>query len=390
MRIAIVANEPSGDLLGAGLLRGLQQLAPEAQIEGVGGPQMALAGLDSLIPLEQLAVMGVVEVVRHLPQLLRIRRALLQRWLADPPDLFIGIDAPDFNLPLEKKLKAVGVGTVHYVCPSVWAWREGRVRTLRAAADRVLCIFPFEPPFLARHQIDARFVGHTLADAIPLHSSPALARRHLGIADDVPLLALLPGSRVSEVVALTQPFLETARRCQQQVSNLHLVVPLINRSVAEAFTAQLQQLPPLTNLHLQQSDARIALTAADLVLTASGTATLEALLLGKPMVVGYRLNPFTYFLVRTLGLVKTPYIAIPNLLAEEQIVPEFLQQQVTPENLAPPLLNWLHHPEQRELLRRQAAIIHEQLRCNSDLSAAAAVLELGSRKSAGCDPRSPS
>jgi lipid-A-disaccharide synthase len=379
-RIAIVANEPSGDLLGAGLMRGLRQLHPEVRFEGVGGARMEAEGLTSLVPLERLSVMGLVEVIRHLPELLRIRRQLIERFLGAPPDLFIGIDAPDFNLGLEQRLRKGGIPTAHYVCPSVWAWRTGRVKKIRAAADLVLCLFPFEPDFLARHGVQARFVGHTLADAIPSDYDPQQARERLqlkGADPAAPMLALLPGSRSSEVQALAGPFLETASLCQRTIGGLEILVPLVNQRVRDAFQAAVREGGhDGLKIHLIDGHARDAIAASDAVLTASGTATLETLLLRKPMVVGYRLNPLTYWIVDTFKLVKVPFVSIANLLAEREIVPEFIQHRLIPRDMAKPLIQWLTAPETGAEIRKEAKRIHHLLSQDTDLQAAKAVTSL--------------
>lgn len=377
LRIAIVANEPSGDLLGAGLMRGLKRLHPEAVFEGVGGVHMEAEGLESLVPLERLSIMGLVEVLKHLPELLRIRRELAARFLDHPPDLFIGIDAPDFNLGLEQRLRQGGIPTVHYVCPSVWAWRTGRVKKIRAAADLVLCLFPFEPEFLARHGIRAEFVGHTLADAIPMDYPSVDARKRLGVEGAQPILALLPGSRMSEVQALAATFLETARHCANQIEGLQILVPLVNPRVRDAFQAEVER-GGYHDLSLKLIDghARDAIAASDAVLTASGTATLETLLLRKPMVVGYRLNPLTYWIVTTFKLVKVRYVAIANLLADREIVPEFIQDRLDPPAMAKPLVQWLRDPQSAAEMREEAGRIHQLLSRNTDDYAAAGVMAL--------------
>ena len=388
IRIGIVANEPSGDLLGAGLMRSLRDQLPEVCFEGVGGPRMEQQGLASLYPLERLSVMGLIEVVKHLPDLLRIRRDLARRFLADPPDLFIGVDAPDFNLGLEKRLKQAGIPTVHYVCPTVWAWRPKRVKKIRAAADRVLCILPFEPDFLARHGVDGAFVGHPLADDIPLQVDGSAARERLGLAPGDRVLALLPGSRVGEVSLLAEPFLQTAVLCRRRFPDLKVVVPLINSRVRGLFEQTLQTLGMADAVLRVEGDARDVLAAAEVVLTASGTATLEALLLRRPMVVGYRLNPLTYRIVKGLDLVKVPHVAIANLLADRRIVPEFIQEAVRPEALAEPLCRWLESPVEADPIRAEAERIHRMMRRDADRAAADAVSQLICRSEpAGVQPQ---
>ena len=319
MRIGIVASEPSGDLLGAGLMRALLALRPEARFEGVGGPRMIEQGCRSLYPMQTLSVMGLFEVMRHLPAILAIRRGLLRRFQAEPPDLFIGIDAPDFNLDLEARLKARGIPSVHYVCPSVWAWRSGRVKKIRRAVDLLLSILPFETPFLERQRVPARFVGHPLADELgPV--DPAAARAALGLAPDGPLITLLPGSRAGEVGRLARPFLEAALWCHRRRPELRFAVPLVNAAVGRLFAAERDRFPLELPVTTVDGHSRELIGAADLVLTASGTATLEAMLLQRPMLVGYRLSAATYGLVTALNLIKVPYVSLPNLLAGEALV----------------------------------------------------------------------
>jgi lipid-A-disaccharide synthase len=375
MRIGIVANEPSGDLLGAGLIRSLLELRPEARFEGVGGPRMVEAGCRSLYPMETLSVMGLFEVVRHLPAILAIRRGLLRRFQAEPPDLFIGIDAPDFNLGLEARLKARGVPSVHYVCPSVWAWRPARVEKIRRAVDLLLSILPFEAPFLARHRVPARYIGHPLADELGPADSAA-ARAALGLAPDGPLVALLPGSRGGEVGRLARPFLETAQWCHQRRPELRFAVPLVNAAVSRLFAAERARFPAELPVTAVDGQGRELISAADLVLTASGTATLEAMLLQRPMVVGYRLSAATYGLVKALDLVKVPYVSLPNLLADEALVPEFIQQRCRVELLGPALLDLLADGARRRAMQARFAELGRTLRRDASREAARAVLEL--------------
>ena len=375
MRIGIVANEASGDLLGAGLMRSLLELRPEARFEGVGGPRMIQQGCHSLYPMETLSVMGLFEVLRHLPSILAIRRGLLRRFQADPPDLFIGIDAPDFNLGLEARLKARGVPSVHYVCPSVWAWRQGRVEKIRRAVDLVLSILPFEGAFLERYRVPARFVGHPLADELG-PADPAAARAALGLAPDGPLIALLPGSRGGEVGRLARPFLETAHWCYSQRPELRFVVPLVNAAVGRLFAVERDRFPLQLPVTTVDGHSREVISAADLVLTASGTATLEAMLLQRPMLVGYRLSAATYGLVNALDLVKVPHVSLPNLLAGEALVPEFIQERCRAEALGPALLALLDDDARRRGMQARFAELGAELRRDASRGAARAVLEL--------------
>ncbi len=374
LRIAIVANEPSGDLLGARLMAALKARHPRVRFEGVGGPRMAAEGLESLVPLERLSVMGLLGVVRRLPELIAIRRRLAARFLADPPDGFIGIDAPDFNLGLEARLRRAGIPCIHYVCPTVWAWRPGRVKTLRRAADLILALFPFEPPLLERAGVRARFVGHPLGQEIPLETDRETAREGLGLPTDAALwVALLPGSRRSEVEALAAPFLEAAAWLHERRPEVRFIVPLVNGELAGLFEARI---PPGLPIHCFRGRAREVLGAADLVLTASGTATLEALLVGRPMVVGYRLDPFSYWVVRAFRLVKTPYIAMANLVAGEGLAPEFIQHACNAEALGRALLDLLEAPERRQEILARYREIHRGMALDASAEAADAVLGL--------------
>jgi lipid-A-disaccharide synthase len=374
-RIGMVAAEPSGDTLGAGLIRAIRERVPDARFEGIGGPQMIAAGCESWFPMERLSVMGLVEVLRHLRDLLAIRAALVRRWRADPPALFVGVDGPDFNLGLEARLRRAGVPTAHYVCPTVWAWRQGRVRTLRASADLVLSIFPFESHFLAAHGVAARYVGHPLADEIAPQPDPVPARRILGIAGDATVVAVLPGSRLSEIDALGPIFADAACRLAARNPRLQPVTPLVNAATRERFCAILAAVAPAAPWRLTD-DARTALAAADVVLTASGTATLEALLIGRPMVVGYRLHPLTYRIARWLDLVKVPHIAMANLLVDERLAPELVQNDCTAEHLAGALQDFLDDPARSAAVRARYAALATELRCDTNARAADAVLAL--------------
>ena len=375
MRIALVAGEASGDLLGAGLVRELRLRFPEARFAGVGGQQMRAAGLDAWKDCDELAVMGLAEVVRHLPRLLRLRRELRARLLEWKPDVFIGIDAPDFNLGLERSLKQAGIRTAHYVSPSVWAWREGRAAKLGRSADLVLCLFPMEPPIYARHGIDARFVGHPLADQFPPHPDRAAARRTLGLPADVPTLALLPGSRLGEIKRLLPTFLETARQLGAQLAGLQVVIPAANAGCREKISAELR-VAGLTNVTLLDGQAHEAMIASDVVLLASGTAALEAMLAKRPMVVGYRISALTYRVVMALGMMKINRYSLPNVLANEPIVPELMQGDCTPENLVEALLPWFENAQARAALEPRFLAIHERLRGDGSASAAVAIAQL--------------
>jgi lipid-A-disaccharide synthase len=379
LRIFLVAAEPSGDQLGAALMEAINARVADVAYSGIGGPRMTAAGMASLHPLEKLSVMGLVEVLPHLPELLRIRRDLARRLRAQPPDLFIGIDAPDFNLGLARQARAAGIRTVQYVSPTVWAWKQGRVKVLRSTLDLVLSIFPFEEQFLRQHGVPSIYVGHPLADQAPLDPDPAAARDALGLPQQAPLLALLPGSRVSEVRRLSRPFLEAAVLLRRELPALRVAVPLVNRGVHELFEQQLRQWAPGLDCLLLEKQAELAIEAADVVLTASGTATLQTLLYKKPMVVGYRVNALSYRLVKLLRSIKVEYIAMANLLAGEELAPEFLQQRCTAANIAPALLRFMREPQRVAQIRRRYRDIHVQLRRDAADRAAAAVLQLAAR-----------
>jgi lipid-A-disaccharide synthase len=364
-------------LLGAGLIAQLRARFPTAQFAGVGGPKMRAVGLDAWHDCAELSVMGLAEVLRHLPRLLRLRRGLYARLRDWRPDVFVGIDAPDFNLGLERRLKQAGVRTVHYVSPSVWAWREGRAASIGRSADRVLCLFPMEPPIYARHGVDARFVGHPLADALPLHPDRAAARSALALAPDTPVLAVLPGSRLGEIARLGEVFLDAAERVASQVAALQIVVPAANaacRGAIEALLARRATTPPA--LHLIDGRAHEAMIAADVVLLASGTATLEALLAKRAMVVGYRIAALTHAIVRGLGLMKTDRFSLPNALAGEMLVPELMQHDCTADRLAAAVLAWMQDPQRLAAIEPRFLAIHQSLRRDASARAAEAIAEL--------------
>jgi lipid-A-disaccharide synthase len=375
LRFGLVAGEASGDLLGAALINALREREPEAQFIGVAGPRMQAAGCEALASSEELAVMGFVEPLRHLPRLLRLRSHLLRTFSTSNLNAFIGIDAPAFNLGLARKLRARGLPTVQYVSPQVWAWRQGRVRKIAASVDQVLCLLPFEPKFYAEHAVRAEFVGHPLADQVPLTVDRAAARAQLGLMDDAPIVALLPGSREGEVRRLGADFAAASRELAHQYSPTpRFVAPMANAHVRGIFAAQVAQAG--AEVKLLEGQSGLALSAADVALVASGTATLETLLYGCPMVVAYRVAPMTAFLARALGLLKVPYISQPNLLAGEALVPELLQEAVTPAALAAALHQGLKDAPRRQMLRERFASIHLQLRRDAAARAAQSILSL--------------
>lgn len=380
-RFVIVAGEASGDLLGAGLIDALRVRFPAAEFAGIGGPHMVAAGFDAWYPAEKLSVMGLVEVLRHLPELLRIRADVARRSLAWRPDAFIGIDAPDFNLGLERRLKRAGLKTVHYVSPSVWAWRERRAARIGRSADRVLCLFPMEPPIYARHGVDARFVGHPLADQFALEPDQVAARSALGLRVDARVLAVLPGSRLGEIRRLGADFLAAAALLRREFPDLEVVAPMATAAGREAFEALVAAQPADTRLaaealHVIDGDAHIAMIAADAVLLASGTAALEAMLAKRAMVVAYRLNPLTYRLVRALGLLKVARYSLPNVLAGRELVAERMQDDCTPAALAEALHPLLARRGPGAAVAAEYHRLHDLLRRDASRSAAAAIGEL--------------
>ena len=374
IHIAVVAGEPSADLLGASLIDALRQAQPDCRISGVGGPLMCARGLECLAPMERLAVMGLVEPALRLPSLLALRRRLERHFTASPPDVFVGIDAPDFNLGLETQLRRRGIPVAHYVSPQVWAWRARRVRTIGAAADRVLCLFPFEPAFYLSHGVAADFVGHPLADELELEVDQDRARQELGIEGEGPWVALLPGSRRAEIRNLGALFLAAAAHCRRQLPGLRFLLPAATAAVHELLVRLVAASPGLKGrIRLLEGQSRQAMAAADAVLLASGTATLEAMLLKRPMVVAYRMNPLGYWLVSRL--LKVPYVALPNLLMGRSVVAECLQSRARPALLAAELLQCLR-PEVGSRWQSQCRAIHRQLRQGAAGRAAEVVLEL--------------
>lgn len=378
MKIGIVAGEASGDILAAGMLEELARRDPSFSAEGIAGPAMQAAGCRSLWPLEKLSVMGLVEVLRHLPELLRLRRDVVAHFDATRPDVFIGVDSPDFNLGLARRLKQRGMRTAQYVSPSVWAWREKRAEKIGQSVDRVLCLFPFEPEIYARHGVDAVFVGHPLADLIPLQTDRAAARRKLGLPATGRQVALLPGSRMSEVSRLAGPFLATAAWLHSREGGLKFIVPAATSRLRDHLEQALAAFPEL-DVTITDGRSREVMTAADCVLLASGTAALEAMLLRRPMVVAYKVSALTHFLVRVFRLLKLPYVSLPNVLAGRRIVPEYLQHDVRPELLGPAVAELLAPSALREEQMRVFEEQHHRLRCGADVRAADALLELASR-----------
>jgi lipid-A-disaccharide synthase len=404
----MVAGELSGDLLGAGLIQGLKSpLTPLFQrgesnaaflqkgesdatfppfekgglggilnlnISGIGGPYMIAAGCDSLFDIERLAVMGLIEPLRRLPELFKIRHALYTHFVRTKPDVFIGIDSPDFNLGLELKLRQAGIPIVHYVSPSVWAWRKKRIHKIAKAVDLVLTLFPFEADFYQQHDVPACFVGHPLADQIPLQSDKVAARNQLGLATEPTYIALLPGSRRNEIHYLAETFIATAKQCWQAKPQLQFITSAANAARDQEFKAHCQRLAPDLPIHFFEGRSHEVMAAADVVLVTSGTATLETMLFKRPMVIAYRMANLTYQIAR--HLVKIPYIGLPNLLANQMLVPEFIQDAAKPEKMAEAVLDYLDHPEKISQLQTTFTEIHQQLRCDANHRAAEAVLQL--------------
>lgn len=377
LRVGIVAGESSGDQLGAALITALRERVPGLECCGVAGPKMIAAGCEAWAGAEELAVMGLTEVVRHLPRLLRLRATLVDRFCNSRPDVFVGIDAPEFNLGLAKRLRArCGLTTVQYVSPQVWAWRQGRVRDIGRACDLVLCLLPFEPAFYSRHGVRAAFVGHPLADQIPLEIDREGARAALGLEPSATVIALLPGSRVGEVERLGGDFVRAAAWLAQRRPELQFIAPMATARSREAFESKQVQVPAAPRIRLLDGRAQQALAACDAAIVASGTATLETLLSRRPMVVAYRLGAVTAFLLRRLRLVKVPYFSQPNLLVGRSLVPELLQEQVSGAALGEALLGRLSDGGYLRELDAEFLKVHEALRGGAAARAAEAILTL--------------
>jgi len=376
LRVGLVAGEASGDTLGADLIHALRRIAPRTEFFGVAGPKMQAAGCEVWEPSESLAVMGLFEVLHHLPRLLRLLGNIRDRFLAARPDVFVGIDAPDTNLRLARRLHAAGIPTVQYVSPQVWAWRQGRARSMRESVDLVLCLLPFEKSFYDEHGIRAEFVGHPLADAIPLEVDRPAARRALGIDSNAQVVALLPGSRRGEVSRLARDFVATARWLAAQRPELVFVAPMATPAAREIFARALALHAPGLDVRLIDGQAQTALIAADVVMVASGTASLETALCKRPMVVVYRLGAITVWFVRRLNLVKTKFFAQPNLLADRRVVGEYFQDEIVPESIGAELLMWLDDVERRSGLEAEFSRIHARLRRDAGTRAAQAIIAL--------------
>ena len=374
LRLGFVAGEASSDLLASDILKNLTVRGIPFIAEGIAGPEMEKQGCRVLFPLKWLSIMGLGEIIKQLPRLICLRWRIYRHFIKNPPDVFIGIDAPEFNLTLEKKLKRHHIRTIHYVSPSVWAWRAWRLKKIAKAVDLILTLFPFEQQFYTKHHIPVAYVGHPFADQIPFETDTLNARKELSLPTLSPIIALLPGSRRNEINYLGQLFLETAQRCQQKNAKLIIVVALLNAELREQFTALKLALAPQLSLLMIEGQARKVMAAADVILLASGTASLEGMLLKKPMVVAYRMSMVSYWMAKSL--VKTKYIALPNLLADEPIVPEFIQTMATTENLSHALSNYLENPQLNINLQKKFLLLHQQLRNDASQKAVDAMLSL--------------
>ena len=375
LKVGIVAGEVSGDILAAGLIKQLKKHYPNAIFEGIAGPKMQAQGCQSLFDMEELSVMGLVEVLSRIRRLLFVRKSMLNHFLANPPDVFIGVDAPDFNLGLELKLKKQGIKTVQYVSPTVWAWREKRIFKIAKATHLVLSIFPFEKQVYDKHQIPCEFVGHTMADDIAIKPDKQKARHSLQLQENTTVLALLPGSRKREVDTLLDVFIQSCLLMKSDIAELKVLIPVINRQRKDQVEEYIQTHKPDLCIQVVIGHAREAMIASDAVLLASGTATLEAMLCKKNMVTAYKLNGLTYQMMKRLY--KAKYFALPNVLADEKLIPELLQDTVTPENISKLLLPMLttQNAEQIALVAKFETL-HESLKKDADVQAALAVTNL--------------
>jgi lipid-A-disaccharide synthase len=372
--IGIVAGEVSGDILGADLISAIRKLSPDAQFVGIGGDKMKSAGCQCLFPSESLSVMGISEVFRHFPQLLHIRKTIKNYFLNNRPDVFIGIDAPDFNFSLERTLHDAGIKTVHYVSPSIWAWREHRLQSISKSVDLMLTLFPFEPVYYEKYNIPVQFVGHPLASRIKMEPDQATARQQLGLSVTDRIIALMPGSRQSELKKLTVPFLKTAQWCEKHGEKVHFVANFVSEDARKYFEEQACNIVPEIRVTTFTGLSLSVMEASDVVLLASGTAALEAMLLKRPMVVAYKVNWLTYQIVKRL--IRVPYVSLPNLLGGKLLVPECLQDNCKPEKMGQEILNWLNNRNSVSILIEEFKSIHNKIRLDSGDVAAKAVLEL--------------
>lgn len=373
-KVFIVAGEASGDFLAAGLIRQLKTKYTDITFSGIAGPKMQAEGCVSVYPIERLSVMGIVAVLKRYRELSQVRKKLIAQLIADPPDVFIGIDAPEFNLDFELALKQAGIKTVHYVSPSVWAWRPNRIFKIKKAVDLMLCLFTFEEPYYQQHNIKVACVGHPMADEIPLEENTQLAKKAIALPETEPVLAVLPGSRSSEIKYIAKPFIEAARLCQKKIPSLNILIPAINDTRKVQLLAAIGPLANELSLTVTVGNAREVMAAADAVLIASGTATLEATLLKKPMVVGYKMSAFSYGIFSRMLKIKN--VSLPNLLAGKTLVRELIQSDCQPEKLASQLLPLLEGSEESQQMKQAFEKIHLALKKDADVIAADAVYEL--------------
>jgi lipid-A-disaccharide synthase len=370
--MAMVAGETSGDLLAGLMMQGIRAQWPDANLYGIGGPRMQSQGFHAVWPSEKLAVRGYVEVLRHYREIVGIRNQLKAQLLAHPPQVFVGVDAPDFNLDLERDLKQAGIPTVHFVCPSIWAWRAERIEKIKQSVDHVLCIFPFETQLLHQHGIEATYVGHPLAQAIPMHVNMRQARHELNLDPERPVVALLPGSRASEITYLAERFFQTAQLLSQQQPQLQFVLPAVPSMVARV--ERLRDQTGASNVQILKGQSHAALAACDVTLIASGTATLEAALFKKPMVIAYNMNWLSWQMMKRKKL--QPWVGLPNILMQEFCVPELLQDQATPQNMSNAVLDWLRSPEKAQALASRFEAMHASLLRDTPALAAHAIQTL--------------
>ena len=372
LRIGLIAGEASGDILGEGLIKALKIHYPDAIFEGIAGPRMIAQGCKCYYPLEALSVMGFVEVLGKLRSILHIRKSIIKHFITNPPDIFIGIDAPDFNLTVELKLKQQHIKTIHYVSPSVWAWKQWRIHKIAKATNLVLAFLPFEKAFYDKFNVPCQFVGHTLADQLPLKPEKMVAREKLGFSVDDKLLAILPGSRKSEVEILGPIFLQSAANISKQFPDIKFIVPMVNHARKEQFLALKKQYAPKLPLIIFDGQASAILQSADTVLLASGTAALEAMFAKAPMVVAYKVKPLTYIIAK--ALVKVKYTSLPNLIADREIVKELSQSECTVDNIVSELTHLLNQDNTQ--LIETFTDLHRLIKCNADSQAAQAVVNL--------------
>ena len=372
----IVAGEHSGDILGAGLMNSLKQTYPNAEFSGIGGDRMIAEGFNSLYSMNMLSVFGLFEVIKHLPSLLKVRKQLLQTILKTSPDVFIGIDAPDFNLKLERELHSKGIKTVHYVSPTVWAWREKRIKKLQGSLNALLCIFPFEEQYFAGKNVPAKYIGHPLADKYNDIKDVEVAREKLNLTSDQPVLTLMPGSRLGEISRHTELFLKAASICLEQIPELKIIIPLADNAGKKLVNEIIKNHNIKLDLTILVQPAELAISAADIVLVASGTATLEVMLLKRPMVVGYKLSNATAWVIKTFSLLKIPFVSMPNLIANKELVKEFIQDDVTAENMAKELIGLYFDADKSTAMVNAFDELKTQLTCNANLQAAKVVSDV--------------